>query len=87
MEVTLAVPLLFFLARYRLRIFSWTPLHGLLYGLLAASVILARLDAMLFVILLGTLDLALCTEVPWKQRLRTALPFLLGMTPILGYLL
>ncbi len=61
MEVTLAVPLLFFLARYRLRIFRWSPLHGLLYGLLAAAVVLARLDATLFTILLGTLDLTLST--------------------------
>lgn len=86
MEITLAVPLLFLLCRYRLFSFAWEPKQALIYGLLAMLAVFARLDAALFVVLLATIDLLASTDVPWKRRLAALGPFVAGMAPILIYL-
>jgi len=57
MEVTLTIPLILLLCWYRLRRgFTWTISSAVLYGLLAAMVVLSRLDAVLFVALLFLLE-------------------------------
>ena len=86
MEIALAVPLLFFLCRYRLLHFAWRPAQALVYGLLAAAAVLARLDCALFVVLLAGLDLALSSDVAWRTRARAIGPFVAGMSPVLAYL-
>ncbi len=86
MEITLAVPLLFALCRYRLLHFQWRPWQALIYGLLAAATVLARLDSALFVLVLALLDLALSSDVPLRTRLRAVGPFIAGMSPVLLYL-
>ena len=86
MEIALAVPLLFFLCRYRLLHFKWRPWQGFVYGLLGAATVLARLDCALFVLMLAVLDMALSSETPWKVRLGAAGPFVAGMLPVLAYL-
>ena len=87
MEVTLAVPLMLLLFRFRLKQFHWSPKDGFLYGLLGAAVILARLDAALMVVLMASLDMVLSRDIPWAQRARTILPFVGGMLPVIAYLL
>ena len=87
MEITLSVPLLAFLCRYRLRDFKWSPRQAFLYGLLAAATILARLDCALFVVLLGILDMSLSSDVSWSVRRRAVAPFVAGMLPVVAYLL
>lgn len=58
MEITLALPLTLALIHYRLRPgFRWTPLQSLLHGLLAALIVLSRLDAVLLIALLYLFDL------------------------------
>jgi hypothetical protein len=86
MEIVLTLPLLAALCAFRLRRFAWNARSGLLYGLLCAALVLSRLDAALFVVLLAVLDLWLAAAVPARARIRTAAAFVAGMLPVLLYL-
>jgi len=87
MEIVLSIPLIAWLCSYRLRNFRWSLGHGIVYGLLASGIILARLDAILFVGTLAWLDLFLSTGEPWVRRFRAAAGFFLGLLPVALYLL
>jgi hypothetical protein len=86
MEVVLAIPLLAGLVCYRTRYFTWTPSSAFLLGLLAAALVLARLDAAILVIVMAVLDLMLAVTVPLRQRLQCALTYLCGASPVILYL-
>jgi hypothetical protein len=87
MEVALAIPLITALAYYRLCHFSWRPRSAFLLGLLGAAVVLARLDAAILVITLGVLDVLFAIDVSLRDRLRCAVTFLVGASPVAIYIL
>lgn len=86
MEVALAIPLIAALAYYRLCRFSWVPGHAFIYGLLGATVVLSRLDTAILVITLAVLDV-LFADVSPRDRLRCAVTFLCGASPVAVYLI
>jgi hypothetical protein len=86
METVLAIPLLAGLVCYRLCRFAWTPRRAFLLGLLAAALVLARLDAAILATVMAVLDFLLASEVSLSQRMRCALAFLCGASPVAIYL-
>jgi len=87
MEVTLTLPLALCLCWYRLRPqFRWTASEAMRYGLLAALVVLSRLDSLLLIVLLFLLDFSLLHLRPEDRlpRLYAVLSFAL---PVLLYAL
>ncbi len=88
MEVGLTIFLGSALLWFRLRpAFRWSPERGLAYGILASTMVLSRLDAILFVFLLFVLDVLPRTYKGPDRRYRTALAFALGMFPIALYVM
>jgi hypothetical protein len=87
MEVALATPLIAALVYYRLCRFTWSFRRALLLGLLSAAVVLARLDAAILVVTMALLDFFWHREVALRQRLRCAIAFLCGATPVALYLI
>jgi hypothetical protein len=86
MEIVIAIPLLAALIYYRLCRFAWTPSRAFIFGLLAAALILARLDAAILVTIMAVLDFCAASDVRLPQRLRCALAFLCGAAPVAVYL-
>ncbi len=86
MEIVLTIPLLALLCWFRVQRFQWTPRSAVVYGLLCSAVVLSRLDAALLVVMLAVFDLLWAGEVPWRARLRAAAGYVLGMLPIVLYL-
>jgi hypothetical protein len=86
MEVALAIPLMAALFWYRMLHFEWVPRKAWVLGLLGSALVLARLDSALLVITMGLLEIAWAADVPWKQRLRCAMTFLAGASPVAAYL-
>jgi hypothetical protein len=86
MEIVVAVPLLAGLICYRLCRFAWTPWRAFILGLLAGALVLARLDAAILVTVMATLDFLLASDVSLSQRMRCALAFLGGASPVAAYL-
>lgn len=87
MEVLLAIPLLAALALFRLRYFAWNSRSAFLLGLISAALILARLDAAILVALMAALDFLMASAVLLRQRLRCAIAFLRGASPVAVYLI
>lgn len=88
MEITLTIPLALGLCWYRLLpSFRWTSWKAVGYGLFAATVVLSRLDSVIFV---ATLFLFECLY-SWPTRLRGLLPLVMTivsfMVPVSMYLL
>jgi hypothetical protein len=82
MEVVLTIPLLTLLCWYRVCRFRWSPGSAVVYGLLCSAVVLSRLDAALFVLLLGCFELFAAREIAATQRMRAAVAFLAGLLPL-----
>jgi hypothetical protein len=82
MEVVLTIPLLALLCWYRVRRFTWGLRSAAVYGLLCSAVVLSRLDAAIFVALLGSFELLAAGEITVRQRTRAALAFLAGLLPL-----
>jgi hypothetical protein len=86
MEVTAALPLgLATLACTLSPRFRWTAPQTLLYGLLAALTVLARLDSALLIALLFA-GQTLASLAPWPERLKRAALFTTGFLPFFVYL-
>ncbi len=85
MEVTLALPLALALCVY---VLGWTPARRPRWwggaGLLASALVLARLDSLLFVILLGCL-LLIAPSVRGNITLRSAAWLAMGLLPLVAY--
>jgi hypothetical protein len=86
MEVVIAIPLLVALTYYRLCCFAWTRSRAFIFGVLGATLVLARLDAAILVITMAVLDFCAASDVRLPQRLRCALAFLCGAFPVAVYL-
>ena len=84
MEVGLTVFLMLLLLWYRLRpMFRWSPDSCLLYGVLAAMMILSRLDTILFAFLLVAVDVV--PSVLESKRWSNVLMFVAGLSPVALY--
>jgi hypothetical protein len=83
MEITLTIPLVLALCWYRLRPrFSWSLNTAIIYGLLAAAVVLSRLDAMLFVAPLFVLECIFRGPSPVTDSLIRFTSLVSGCLPI-----
>lgn len=87
MEVLLAIPLVVGMVLFRFRYFTWTLRSAFLLGLIAAALVLARLDAAILVAMMVALDFVMASAVPLWQRLRCAGAFLCGASPVALYLI
>ena len=87
MEVLLAIPLLVALVLFRLQYFTWTARSAFLLGLIAAALVLARLDAAILVAMMAVFDFLMASAVPLGQRIRCAVACLCGLSPSAAYLI
>ena len=85
MEIVLTIPLLALLCWYRVCRFQWSAGSAAVYGLLCAALVLSRLDAALFVVLLVFFELLNAPATPLSQRARVALAFAAGLLPLAVY--
>ncbi len=87
LEVGVALATLFALLCFRLRTsFCWTARECFFYGLIAATMVLSRLDSMLLVALLFVFDVLPNGAIEGKVRC-CVLRFSLGMAPVAVYLI
>jgi hypothetical protein len=86
MEVLLTIPLALGLCRFRARPdFAWTVQNSVLYGLLAACVVLSRLDSVLFIGTLFLMEIACRDRADPLATPRLTLAGIIGALPIAAY--
>jgi hypothetical protein len=82
MEVVLSIPLLSLLCWYRVCRFTWRPRSVAIYSLLCSAVVLSRLDAAIFVTLLGAFELLASNELEREGKARAVAAFATGLLPV-----
>jgi hypothetical protein len=85
MEIALTIPLLALLCWYRVCRFAWRPRSAALYGLLCSAAVLSRLDAAIFVALLGTFELFASNGIKMGRKMRATAAFASGLLPVAIY--
>ena len=86
MEITLTLPLALLLCTYRLgKDFRWDAARASIYGLLAALVVLSRLDSLLWILLLLGAELLLMRCEPADSRIMRLVAVFAGAVPLLLY--
>jgi hypothetical protein len=88
MEIVLTLPLLFLLVSLRLegRI-RQIGKSAIVYGLLGAAIILSRLDSIIFIATLFAFEVIVLIARGWLTALRSMLFLLVGLSPVLIYVL
>jgi hypothetical protein len=86
MEITLTIPLTLLLCLYRLRPqFRWTAMTAVGYGLSSALIVASRLDSVLFVVVLFTLEMLLGRPASLDGWLKRVIAVLSCAIPLLLY--
>lgn len=87
MEIILAIPLALAFLYFRTRpTFQWNLINSFFYGFIASLVVLSRIDALLWILPVLTLEIVSGKHCNLISRLETALMMLAGLTPLVVYL-